>query len=112
MGKTSRRKGSSYERVVARILQSIWSEEFRRTPMSGGWAKKKITGDIVSVDRTTNNFPFSIECKNRKTLSIPAWLKQAIEDCPLIKIPLLFFHLPRDSEEYVCLRGKDFCHLG
>jgi len=111
MGKTSRRKGSTYERVVAAVLAEGWGEDFRRTPMSGGWAKEKVTGDIVPVSREKDNFPFSIECKNRKTLSVPAWLEQAKEDCPPEKLPLLIFHLPRDKEEYVCLKLSDFTNL-
>lgn len=111
MSKTSRRKGSSYERVVAQVLQSIWGEEFRRTPMSGGWSKKKVTGDIVPVDRKTDNFPFSIECKNRKAIAVPAWLSQAKDDCPKNRLPLLVFHLPRDTNEYVCLKLTDFATL-
>lgn len=111
MGKTSRRKGASYERIVAQLLKSFWNEEFRRTPLSGGWAKKTITGDIIPVDRNRDNFPFSIECKNRKSVSIPAWLAQTKADCPATKLPLLIFHLPRDTEEYVCLKASDFCYM-
>ena len=111
MGKTSRRKGSSYERVIAQILQEIWGEEFRRTPLSGGWSKKKVTGDIVPVSRSKNNFPFSVECKNRKTLAVPAWLKQAKDDCPKNQIPLLVFHVARETEEYTCLNLRDFACL-
>lgn len=111
MGKTSRRKGSSYERKVAHLLEEIWNEKFKRTPLSGGWAKEKITGDIVPIDRQEDNFPFSIECKNQKAVSIPAWLNQAKEDCPEGKMPLLIFHLLRDQNEYVCLTLADFANL-
>ena len=111
MGKTSRRKGASYERVVAQLLKTFWGEEFRRTPLSGGWSKKTITGDIIPVDRPKDNFPFSIECKNQKSVSIPAWLSQAKSDCPKTKLPLLMFHLCRDTDEYVCLKASDFCYL-
>jgi len=111
MGKTSRRKGFTYERKVAHILEAVWGEQFRRTPLSGGWAKEKITGDIVPIDRQDDNFPFSVECKNQKALSVPAWLKQAKDDCPEGKMPLLIFHLPRDNDEYVCLTLADFTNL-
>ena len=111
MGKMSRRKGSGYERKVAHILEVVWDEKFKRTPLSGGWAKEKITGDIVPIDRQEDNFPFSIECKNQKAISVPKWLNQAKEDCPEGKIPLLIFHLLRDQDEYVCLTLTNFTNL-
>jgi hypothetical protein len=111
MGKTSRRKGSGYERVIAHLLESIFQEQFRRTPLSGGWAKSKVAGDIVPISRPLNNFPFHFECKNRKALGIPAWLKQTTEECPANQLPVLAFHLPRDTNEYVCLKAADFMWL-
>ena len=110
MSKGSRIKGNSYERDVADLFDSNWNEKFRRVPLSGGWAKEKVTGDIIPVDRSADNFPFSIECKNRKTVSILDWIGQTEEDCPSNKIPLLAFHVTR-GDDYACLRLDDFCKL-
>lgn len=101
-----RTKGSSFERNIAKIL-SAWSGiELRRTPLSGGWAKgnPEVAGDLVSVD-PEQSFRYHVECKNSeawsweqilnsKKISGPifkSWWKQAYDECPKGKIPVLVF---------------------
>jgi len=65
----SKRKGSNFERKIAKILnERLDTKEFNRTPGSGAFATThqglpdhlKIQGDLI----TPSGFPFVIECKN------------------------------------------------
>lgn len=104
-GKRSRRKGSRFEREVAKILSEWWGAEFARTPLSGGFATKSFrddwnaAGDLVTPDST---FPFCVECKNNESWdfnqlltsdksALCAWWKQTVEECSEGLEPLLIF---------------------
>ncbi len=65
----SKRKGSNFERKIAKILNERFkTKEFSRTPGSGAFATShknlpknlQIQGDLI----TPTTFPFVIECKN------------------------------------------------
>ena len=68
IGKTNKRKGSGWERQVAKDLMKKFhdilkpDEEFKSAPRSGGWSKrnKRTFGDLVCPDW----FAFVISCKN------------------------------------------------
>ena len=92
-GRSARAKGASFERTIAKLFQEKYGIEFTRTPMSGGFAKNKdksegFKGDIVPVDKTVN-LNIHVECKSQKTWKMRDWLKQAKEDCPKDKTPLV-----------------------
>lgn len=114
-GKNARNKGSNFEREVAKRFQEKYGIELKRTPQSGGFAKQShkaddFRGDITLVDNLLD-FLLHIECKNQKALSIPKWLKQAEQDCPNGKIPLVIFHQHGTSNNYVTLSLESFFHL-
>ena len=113
-GKRSRRKGSSYELSIAKKLREQYGIELRRTPQSGGFAKGKdashFRGDIIPIDESVD-FKLHIECKNATTWSLKQWLAQAEEDCPEGRTPLVIFHKPNSSVDYVTLRLEDFLDL-
>ncbi len=65
----SKRKGSNFERKIAKILnERLDTKEFSRTPGSGAFATThknlpenlRIQGDLI----TPTSFPFVVECKN------------------------------------------------
>ena len=66
-GKTSRNKGSGYERKIAKVLTEWWGEKFFRTPLSGGHQdmsqEMNVAGDIITKDV---NFPFHLELKKHE----------------------------------------------
>ena len=69
-GKNAKRKGSKYERDIAKAFQDRYGIELKRTPQSGGFSKKSekaddFRGDITIVD-TTQMLLLHIECKNQK----------------------------------------------
>ena len=66
---SGKRKGSSFERDIARLLDKYWEapeHTFWRTPNSGGWYE---AGDVYSRDKSIW-FPFIVECKAYKTLDL------------------------------------------
>ena len=81
-GKKSKIKGDSLERWVAKQLQDRYSDpkaelkdrEFQRTPLSGGM-KSSYPGDILIPDW----WPFTIECKARRSFDIASSLANLLE---------------------------------
>ena len=114
-GKNAKRKGGQYERDVAKLFQSRYGVELKRTPQSGGFAKKSdkaddYRGDITIVD-TKQMLKLHIECKNSKTWSLPAWIRQAESDCPEDRVPIVVFHQHNTSKDYVSLSLEDFLEI-
>lgn len=115
LGKRSKTKGSNFERDTAKKFKKAYDAELVRTPQSGGFAKKSakaddFRGDIVPADEDIE-LSLHIECKNAKTWSLPAWFKQAKEDCPKGKIPVVVFHQHGTSNDYIALSLEDFFKL-
>lgn len=114
-GKKSKRKGGNYERTVAQWFKERYHLDLKRTPQSGGFAKKSdkaedYRGDISLVD-STKKLLLHIECKDQKTWKLKEWLSQAEEDCPEDRVPLVVFHQHCSSKNYVCLSLEDFLKL-
>jgi hypothetical protein len=108
MGKkiNSRVKGASFERKIAGYLSDWWGFQFRRVPLSGGYDKRFVVGDLWIADGAASiedirGFPFSIEAKNREAWNwdclfgygnkgLVGYWKQAQDDARCLdKIPLL-----------------------
>lgn len=114
-GKNAKRKGGQYERDIAKRFQKRYGVELKRTPQSGGFAKKSdkaddYRGDITIVD-TKQMLKLHIECKNCKSWSLPKWLQQAESDCPEDRTPVVIFHQHNSSKDYVALSLEDFLSL-
>ena len=99
-----RQKGASFELHCCRLLTGWYGGEFKRVPMSGGWDKSVITGDIFRAapnGGVDTKFPLSIECKCQEKWEIEEvlrgvgkvfkWWKQCVDDCPRTKHPFLIF---------------------
>ena len=99
----SQKKGANYERKIANAFGKIYGK-LRRTPLSGGMEWK---GDIQAIE---NDMPFSIECKKQEKLNIWKALKQAEEDCPDDKIPIVVFARNR-SKDYVVIGMDEFLEI-
>lgn len=97
-----RRKGSAFERQVAKMIiatfegRGITAEDCYRTPLSGGHvhASKENPSDLQMSAKLLKLFPYSVECKcYRKVNLFPAmylrnnkgqlaeWWKQAVKAC-------------------------------
>ncbi len=108
MGKKSRDKGASFERKVSKLLTDWWGLTFRRVPLSGGYDKSLVVGDLwITDERATiedvKKFPFSIEAKNREEWEwngifgygnkalFSYWKQAKMDAAKQSKIPLLIF---------------------
>jgi hypothetical protein len=108
-GKAARRKGANFENKKAKEVAKWWNQgktefEFKRTPMSGGSALKD--GFDMAGDICTNapDFKWHLELKNQPSnftglhnffsekAKVWAWLRQAEEECPVDKNPMLIFN--------------------
>lgn len=98
---SARDKGNQFERDVAAMFNdTFYPLTFRRTPLSGGWDKTFIQGDISCDNK---KFNLVVECKNHKTLHCPQWWKQVDSDTPRHKYPLLVMKI---SARYHSLKNK------
>lgn len=114
-GRSSKNKGATYERKIAKIFKEAHNVDLARTPQSGGFAKKSakandFRGDITCLD-DTKDFLLHIECKSHKTWTLPSWIDQAESDCPVGRIPLVVFHQHGTSNDYVSMGLDDFYNL-
>lgn len=127
-GKKAKQAGGNYERTVAQILNEYFNKndiplDIKRTPGSGGFQKSanndSLRGDISNLNQDYE-FKLSIECKNATKWSLPAWLRQAQEDCPEGKIPVVAFHqkqvieggkVAQKSKNYVCIELEDLLDI-
>ena len=127
-GKKAKTSGATYERTVAKILTDHFTAksiplDMKRTPGSGGFQKTanndSLRGDVSNLNKDYD-FKLHIEAKNATTWSLPAWLKQAQDDCPAGKIPIVAFHckqkiedgkVTQKSRNYVCLELEDLLQI-
>ena len=115
LGKRSKTKGNNFERDTAKKFKKAYDAELVRTPQSGGFAKKSakaddFRGDIIPADEDIE-LSLHIECKCQKTWSLPSWFKQAEEDCPKGKIPVIVFHQHGKSSDFIAMRLEHFIEL-
>lgn len=74
IGKKARRKGTNYERKVAKELTKITGYNWRRVPYSGA---SYIPGDVTIVDEGYE-FQWVVELKNRKDLNLQKVFKNPL----------------------------------
>ncbi len=70
--------------------------------------------DIGLSERAKAMFPYWLECKNQKTLSVPAWLQQVAEAQARrqdTRTPVIVFKQHRDSTPYAITPFKHFLRL-
>jgi len=82
VGKRARTKGNSFELTAAKMLTEWSGYEHKRVPLSGGWQKNIVSGDIfccaehdVSSSNTNICVPFSWECKNQERWDLATLFK-------------------------------------
>ena len=114
-GRSAKQKGANYERKIAKKFQEEYGVELKRTPQSGGFAygnekAEDFRGDIIPIEKGVDLL-LHIECKNQNTWKLKEWLKQAEEDCPKGRIPVVVFHKQGTSKDYIVLNLEDFFKL-
>ena len=106
-GKTrinSKKKGSRIELQLAHWLQKQGCSSARRAQQYAGYSG---TADIHCDELSS----FHIECKGTKSpiltrSNLKAWEEQLARDCPLNKMPVLFWKA--NGENWMCLRPVNF----
>jgi hypothetical protein len=122
-GTKAKRKGSTYERRLAKAFFDKWGVKLVRTPSSGGFQKESnqelIRGDLSCLDPNID-FMLHAEAKNHKTWNLKKWFKQSEEDCPPRKIPVVLYHKPQvikdgkridEADDFVMIRLTDFLEI-
>lgn len=97
-------KGRSFEKAVAEdIREALDLEETDVTHCRGG----KTEPDVQLSCRARELYPFHTECKNQKTLRIPAWWRQSKDEAGKLK-PTLVFKIHGSSQKYIMLKLEDW----
>lgn len=127
VGKRSRRKGGTYERKICHLLTETTKVKFKRAPRSGALLREgRVNGHFISGDLVSEMpFRYSIECKNRKAISLDAAIKnmytsalaeawfQCVYDAKIAdKIPMLFFYVSSVKKDHVATTKDGFELLG
>lgn len=113
LGKRSKRKGRDFEKAVAERVA-----EWLGVPVeevSGARSGKKEC-DIQLSTIAHHLFPYHIEAKNHKSLSVPDWLRQASSDAALstrkpTPEPVVVFKQHGDGEKWAIIRFEVFMEL-
>ena len=93
-------KGKRGEREFRDLVNKIFNytkeQGVQRTPNSGGLS---IKGDLIQLKGALSKYHF--EVKNEKSVRMPAYIRQAEDDCSFDKTPVV---------AYKCM-GKWYCSL-
>lgn len=120
---SSKSKGNTYERKIAKVFTNWWGHDHYRVPASGAlnWASDmNISGDITTIPEAHN--PFVMELKNRQTGNwtlesvvlgvhdVHNWWAQVVRDATEThKVPLLIFTRNR-AKDFIMLPYSDFIY--
>lgn len=104
--RSRKNRGKRLQNYVADAIKSTWpnlsDDEVESTVMGKSGVDVKLRGRIRQI------FPFAIECKAHKNISIWEAIKQCELNAEVEKlIPLLVFRKDTVSDPHVCLRLQD-----
>lgn len=108
LARRSKQKGKQFEKSVAQAIAATFGLELSDVYNARSGKKE---ADIQLSAAAKDVFPFHVECKNHKTLAIPAWLRQAESDCPGDMYPALVFKQHGSSKKYAVIDFDLFLHL-
>lgn len=106
--RTGRAKGRGFEKSVAEDIREALGahpEDVKRTPAAVGGR------DILLHHALRPRYPYSTECKNTKTLNVPAWIKQAEETAGKEGLglePLVVFKLAGNGKKYAIVEFEHY----
>jgi len=107
---SAKRKGRQFEYEIAeRIAVALGLPKEDVRPSIAGASGM----DIQLSNRAIKAFPYWVECKNHKTLKIPAWVRQAETGASKETTlqPVVVFKLHRGRKQYVVMELDHFLGL-
>lgn len=108
-GRTSQGKGKAWQHAVAKIIALVTGVDKDDVHSNHGGTKGD--EDVHRSEKAKRAFPFWIECKNEKRLSVPKWWAQLKEDREAAQCEepgLIVSKLYGTSEALVTLSLDDF----
>lgn len=110
-GRRNKQKGRQFERAVAQVIMDFFG--LPETDVLNSRSGKK-EPDIHMSAAAYEQCPLHLEAKNSKTLSIPAWIRQAEADAasvgsegrPYPATPVVVFKQHGDSQMYAVVDFK------
>lgn len=109
-GSGSQKKGSDFERKIARKLKEVFGVDVKRTGTQERW---KAHGGDVNPPSYSNTIlkDFFWECKNRENWAILNWFKKAQDDSSKSgQIPVVVAS-KNHEDDYAFLRFEDFIDI-
>ena len=82
--RSAKRKGLDWQKNVCRIISNITGIKYDQADDSCEIHSREsgLSGaDIILRGKAKAMFPYSVECKNAKTISLPEWIRQAESNC-------------------------------
>lgn len=101
-------KGHNYERDTIKEfcdnLGLVYGKDLKRRP------SREDGNDCMHLSRRSfDEFPFSVECKDRRTWSLTSWWKKLIgENTEDWQIPIVCARHYGTKEDFVLIRRRDF----
>lgn len=99
MGMKSRRKGKVGERELANAMRSVFPEACRNIQSRGAE-----DADVVNCGA------FFFEAKRQKRANVRAALRQAVNDAPPGRVPVVYIRDDRE-EAFIAMRFEDWLEL-
>ena len=98
----------SYQRKVAELIRGAFGlgpDDCKSTPAG-------VNGPDLTLSTLGQKlFPYSLELKYCKTVSVPAWLRQAGDGAYPETMPIVGFHSFEQKEDYVIIPLRHFVEL-
>jgi len=104
----SKARGMGYQRKVAEMIRKSFGlskDDCKSTPAG-------VNGpDITLSTLGQKKFPYSLELKYCKTISLPSWLRQSEEGAYRDTVPVVGFHSFDQKKDYVVLPLSHFIEI-
>jgi len=112
--RSAKNKGLEWQKEICQVIADITGEEFDQSKDDCNIHSREsgLSGtDIILRGAAKEKFPYSVECKNCKSISLPMWISQAESNCDndnwilFIKSPVI------TAKKIVCLSLNQFMKL-
>ena len=102
-----KRKGKDFEKRVAEDIAKTIHLSGRDVMASRGGCTEP---DVYLSEEAVKRYPYHTECKNQKTLRVPAWIKQSTEECGKLT-PTVVFKLNGSNKKYIVVPFNKWLEL-